>query len=209
VDRERDRRFIVVDGPPGSGKTELARALAGALRARLSLEQTQNPFLGAKRDRRLAFAAQVHFLLDRWRRQAELAQETLLERGVVTDWHFDRDRLYAEVTLSPEELSLYENLFKLLEPRLPRPDLVVLIQASIPVLIRRLRGFTGNGIDEAFVRDVAEAYGNLSFRHAASPLLVVNTSEIDLGDPAVIADLVAVIRRHRGGVGHYKPLGSR
>ncbi|MEK6607726.1 MAG: deoxynucleoside kinase [Myxococcota bacterium] len=207
-----ERRFIVVEGPPGAGKSDLARGLAAALGARVDLEVLQNPFVtGIRRDPRHAFAAQVFFLLDRWRRQADLAQESLLSRGVVADWHFARDRLYAALTLSREEIALYDYLHRLLLPRVTRPDLVVLLQASLPTLARRVKrnGNGTDGHDEGFHKEVAEAYGELFFRYAESPLLVVDTTEVDLDDATMVADLVAVIRKHRGGIGHYKPLGSR
>jgi deoxyadenosine/deoxycytidine kinase len=215
--------FIVVEGPIGVGKTALARVLAERLRARLVLEPGDNPFMQTFYDdpRKLAFQAQVFFLLSRYRQQEELTQHDLFQPGgVVSDFLFARDRIFAQLNLSRDEWLLYDRIYRMLGSAMPRPDLVVYLQARPEVLLERCRKTPGKTPPAEYIQRVAEAYAEFFFQYGDGPLLVVNTSEIDFVDSrADLDDLVAVIQRklHRsakGGkagatVSHYSPLGSR
>ena len=204
-------RYIAVDGPIGVGKTALATILAERLGSRLISEPGGNPFLdGFYRDpRRYAFQAQVFYLLSRYQQQSELMQEDLFRGGVVTDYLFSRDRVFAQLNLTPSELSLYDKVYRLLDAQAPRPDLIIYLQATPDVLLERVRR-GGKNLPADYISDVAKSYAEFFFTYTESPLLVVNTSEIDFVEsPADQDDLVAVIRRTRAGVSHYNPLGSR
>jgi deoxyadenosine/deoxycytidine kinase len=207
-------RYIAVEGPIGVGKTALARILAERLRARL-VESPENPFLADfyRDPRHHAFQAQLYSLLARYQQQGSLRQQDLFAGGVVTDYLFQRDRLFAQLTLSPSELSLYDKVYRLLDGEVLRPDLVVYLQARPDVLLERARRRSGEGarnLPGTYVAEVARSYAEFFFQHSETPLLVVNTSEIDFVEsPADQDELVAVIRRTRGGVSHYNPLGSR
>ena len=204
-------RYIAVDGPIGVGKSALATILAERLGSRLVSEPEGNPFLeGFYRDpRRYAFQAQVFYLLSRYHQQGELVQEDLFRGGVVTDYLFSRDRVFAQLNLTASELSLYDKVYGLLDAQAPRPDLVVYLQATPDVLLERVRRGKKT-LPADYIADVAKSYAEFFFTYTESPLLVVNTSEIDFVEsPADQDDLVAVIRRTRAGVSHYNPLGSR
>jgi deoxyadenosine/deoxycytidine kinase len=209
-------QYIAVEGPPGVGKRALARVLAERMGGQLALESKENPFLTAfyQDRRRGAFQAQLFFLLARWQKQAELAQGELFARGgVVSDCLFARDRIYAQLNLSPEEYTLYEKVFGLLGPRALRPDLVVYLQARPEALLQRLRRRHDENeryLTLDYMAEVAKSYSEFFFHWGESPLLVVDTSEVDLADDSkALEDLLAVIGKHRGGVQHYIPLGSR
>jgi deoxyguanosine kinase len=205
-------RHIAVEGPIGVGKTALVGLLCERLHARPVLAPTDNPFLdGFYADpRRHALQAQLSFLLGRYQQRDELRQEELFARGVVTDYMFARDRIFAQLNLSPDELTLYEKIYALLDDAMPRPDLVVYLQARTDVLLERLRRTPeGRRLPRVYVARVNEAYAEFFFQYQDSPLLVVNTSEIDFVQRREDLDeLVAVIQRHRQGVHHYSPLGS-
>lgn len=205
-------RHIAVEGPIGVGKSALAHRLADALRARVVLADQGNPFLdGFYADpERYALQAQLSFLLDRYQQRDELRQEGLFQRGVVTDYLFARDRLFARLTLSRDELALYDKVYALLDEAVPRPDLVVYLQARSDVLVDRLRKSPeGRRVPRDYVARVNEAYAEFFFHYTDSPLLVVNTSEIDfVARREDLDDLVAVIQRTRSGVHHYSPLGA-
>jgi deoxyguanosine kinase len=210
-------RYIAVEGPIGAGKTALARALAARLGARLIEEPSDNPFLSAfyQNRARNALQTQLFFLLARYQQQGELAQGDLFApAGVVADHLFAKDGIYAALTLSPDELSLYKKVFGLLAPRVPRPDLVIYLSARPEVLLGRIRRRSQpheKFVTLEYVEEVAQSYSSFFFHWAESPLLVVDTSEVDLaGDAKQLDDLLAIIRRQKGGVQHYIPTpGSR
>jgi deoxyadenosine/deoxycytidine kinase len=209
-------RYIAVEGPIGVGKTALAQILAERLGARLLLEAADsNPFLPAfYADRRKhAFQAQLFFLLSRFQQQEALSQQDLFSRSTVSDYVFARDRIFAALTLSPDELVLYERVYELLGPRVVRPDLVVYLQARGDVLHQRLRRrgrAQDRALDAAWLDEVAKAYGDFFFHWEETPLLVVNTNDVDLGQEGeALEALLSVIRKHRKGTQHYVPMGTR
>lgn len=212
----KERRYIVVEGPIGVGKTSLTRLLADEFQARLVLEQVEeNPFLRRfyEDPEKHAFPAQLFFLLTRYRQQKDLAQQDLFQQNVVGDYLFAKDHIFAQVNLESDELALYRQLFKLLDARLPKPDLVVYLQARSEVLLARLRKRARDyerHITPEYVERVAEAYRDYFFHYDETPLLVVNCSDIDfVAHSDDITDLIREIRSMGQGVQHYIPLGSR
>ncbi len=200
----------------GVGKSTLTQALADRLGARLVLEHAEeNPFLPSfYADRRKhAFQAQLFFLLSRFQQQQALFQQDLFTQSTVTDYLFAKDRIFAALTLSPDELALYERVYDLLGPRIVKPDLVVYLQARTDVLVSRVRKRGRDferAVDAAYLEALAKAYGDFFFHYDETPLLVVNTSDIDLEqNPQDLEALLAVIRRHRKGTQHYVPMGTR
>lgn len=209
-------RYIVVEGPLGVGKTTLARLLAEEFEARAVLEQVEeNPFLRKfyEDPGTYAFQTQLFFLLSRYRQQRALAQQDLFNQHTVSDYLFAKDQIFAQATLEPDELVLYRQLFNLLDSRLPKPDLVVYLQARGDVLMERLRKRDRDyerRIAPEYVERIAEAYRHFFFYYEETPLLVVNSSDVDfVARPEDLADLVREIRNMGHGVQHYIPLGSR
>jgi len=209
-------RYIVVEGPLGVGKTTLARLLAEEFNARAIFEQVEdNPFLKKFYDdpRAYAFQTQLFFLLSRYRQQRALMQQDLFAQQTVADYLFAKDQIFAQANLEPDELALYRQLFGLLDARLPKPDLVVYLQARGDVLIERLRKRDRDyerRIAPEYVQRIAEAYREFFFYYDETPLLVVNSSDVDfVAGPEDLADLIREIRNMGQGVQHYIPLGSR
>ncbi len=209
-------RYIVVEGPLGVGKTTLAQLLAEEFEARLLLERVEeNPFLRRFYDDpdKYAFQAQLFFLLTRYRQQQEVAQQELFRQNLVADYLFAKDHLFAQVNLDADEFALYRQLFNLLDSRLPKPDLVVYLQARVDVLLARLRKRARDyerSVTPEYVQRIAEAYKDFFFHYEETPLLVVNCSEIDfVAHSEDTRDLIREIRGVGPGVQHYIPLGSR
>jgi deoxyadenosine/deoxycytidine kinase len=204
-------RHIAVEGPIGVGKTTLAELLAKEQGARLIREQPDdNPFLASfyKDPRRNAMSTQLFYLLQRYQQQGDMAQGDLFAPGgIVSDYLFSKDRLFAALTLSDDEMALYERIYQLLRPRVATPDLVVYLQARTPVLLERIRKrgrAAEKPIRAEYVEDVARAYSEFFFHYAEGPLLIVDASELDFeSNPEHWADLLAVIRRTRAGVNHW------
>jgi deoxyguanosine kinase len=212
----KSARYIVVEGPLGVGKTTLARLLAEEFNARAIFEQVEdNPFLKKFYDdpRAYAFQTQLFFLLSRYRQQRALRQQDLFAQLTVADYLFAKDQIFAQANLEPDELALYRQLFGLLDARLPKPDLVVYLQARADVLIERLRKRDRDyerRIALEYVQRIAEAYRDFFFYYDETPLLVVNSSDVDfVARPEDLADLIREIRNMGQGVQHYIPLGSR
>jgi deoxyguanosine kinase len=213
---EAEKRYIAVEGPIGVGKTSLARMLASELDGDLLLEQTEdNPFLDKfyRDKKRYAFQTQIFFLLTRYQQQKDLSQLDLFQRMVVSDYLFDRDRIFAHLNLDKDELRLYDSLYTLLEARITRPDLVILLQARPEILKERIRARgmrSERNISLEYLEEVAKAYRDYFFYYSDSPLLVVDATEIDfVQNREDFEDLVREIKGTRKGTWYYKPLGSR
>jgi len=178
-------RHIVVEGPIGAGKTSLARRLAQRAGSRLLLEQPDaNPFLERfYRDRvRFALPTQLFFLFQRAQQLGELKQLDLFHTSVVTDFLFEKDRLFAQLTLADDELSLYERIYAQLAPQASAPDLVIYLQAQTDTLIERVTR-RGNpmetGITAGYLRDLAERYTRFFHSYDGAPVLAVNTEHLN------------------------------
>jgi deoxyguanosine kinase len=209
-------KYIVVEGPIGVGKTSLARILAAEFQARTVFERVEdNPFLPKfyKARETYAFQNQTFFLLNRYRQQLELCQQDLFNQNTVADYLFAKDNIFAALTLSSEELKLYQQIYALLTARVPRPDLVVYLQARPEVLYKRVKKRDKSferGVTFEYLAEVAQAYNRFFFNYNETPLLVVNTSDIDfVASSKHLADLIKEINNMGSGTQHYIPLGSR
>jgi deoxyadenosine/deoxycytidine kinase len=211
-----ENRYMVVEGPIGVGKTSLSNLLAKQLQARQILETVEeNPFLSSfYGDRqKYAFQTQLFFLLSRYRQQQELFQQDLFNSVTISDYLFAKDRIFACLNLDPNELALYDRVFEALGPRVAKPDLVVFLQARLDVLLQRIkrrgRDFERQ-IDPGYLEDLIKAYNDFFFHYSDTPLLVINTSDIDfVNNEEDLQNLVSVIRRMRKGTHHYIPISSK
>lgn len=209
-------RYIAIEGPIGVGKSSLAKILAQKYASRLVKEEVAgNPFLERfyENPRKFAFQTQLFFLLSRYRQQRELAQGDLFEAGLVCDYILAKDKIFALINLEDDEISLYESIYKLLVSTLPKPDLVIYLQARPEVLLSRVRkrgiAYERN-ISLDYLRTVSDAYNEYFFHYNETPLLVVNTSEIDFVEsPRDLEHLVREVKSVKRGTQHYIPLGSR
>jgi deoxyadenosine/deoxycytidine kinase len=208
-------RYIAIEGPIGVGKSALAKSLAAEFGARIVLEEGEaNPFLDRfyEDPRKFAFQTQLFFLLSRYRQQRELAQGDLFEQGVVSDYILAKDKIFALINLEEDEVRLYESIYKLLEPSVPRPDLVIYLSARPEVLLNRVRkrgiAYERN-ISLDYLKTLSDAYNEYFFHYDETPLLVVNTSEIDFVErPRDYDHLVREVKSMKRGTQHYIPLGS-
>jgi len=200
-------RYIVVEGPIGVGKTSLARKLAGRLEAELLLEQPMdNPFLARfyQDMARFALPTQLFFLFQRAKQLEPLAQFDMFSRVTVADFLLDKDPLFARITLSGDELALYDRIFEALKPRAPQPDLVVYLQAQPDTLIERVRR---RGVDfekkvsEEYLALLAETYTRFFYHYDAAPVLIVNSEHLNFAESESDLDLlmhrIATMRSRR------------
>ena len=209
-------RYIAIEGPIGVGKSSLAKLLSQKFGSRLVKEDVaHNPFLERfyENPRKYAFQTQLYFLLSRYRQQKELAQGDLFESGVVCDYILAKDKIFALINLEDDEVSLYESIYKLLVSTLSRPDLVIYLQARPEVLLSRVRkrgiAYERN-ISLDYLKTLSDAYNEYFFHYNETPLLVVNTSEIDFVESARdLEHLVREVKSVKRGMHHYIPLGSR
>jgi deoxyguanosine kinase len=213
---EAAHKYLVVEGPIGVGKTSLARRLAASLSAQLVLEQAaQNPFLERfyKNPRAGALPAQLYFLLQRAQQLAALKQADLFAPTRVADYLFEKDRLFARVTLDDAEYALYEQLYAKLDIQVPKPDLVVYLQAPVDVLQERIlrRGVDYEQyIERQYLERLNEAYARFFHEFDAAPLLIVNAASIDpIANQRDYDELLAAIKRMTRGRLYYNPLRSR
>jgi len=209
-------KYIVVEGPIGVGKSSLAKILAAEFQARTIFEQVEdNPFLAKfyKSRETYAFQNQTFFLLNRYQQQIVLAQQDLFNQSTVADYLFAKDQIFASLTLSAEELNLYQQIYALLNTRVAKPDLVVYLQARPEVLYKRIKKRDKKyerSVTFEYLSEVAQAYNQFFFHYDETPLLVVNTSEIDfVASSEHLADLIKEINNMGSGTQHYIPLGSR
>jgi deoxyadenosine/deoxycytidine kinase len=210
---QTDIRHIAVEGVIGVGKTTLAKMLSDRLRARAVFERfEENPFLEKfyKDPEHYAFQTQIFFLLSRYRQQQELFQADLFQKIVVTDYMFEKDKIFAYVNLQDDELRLYETVVAQLEKNIPTPDLVVYLQSSVERLMlnikRRARSIE-EPISEQYIRNLNEAYNYFFFRYKAAPLLIVNATQLDFVDNRKDFEelLAQILRPQRSAVEYYNP----
>ena len=204
--------FLAIEGIIGVGKTTLAGAICQATGARQVLEEVEeNPFLPAfyKDRRRYAFQTQLFFLLSRYRQMLKLRQRDLFQSSVVSDYLFQKDRIFASINLTDDEMTLYDQILPLLERDLARPDRVVYLRADLPVVLSRIekrgRAFE-RGIDPDYLKTLDEAYNYFFFHFRAAPLLVVNTNALDVvGSEPDRRLLIERILAHEKGTAYYNP----
>src|SRR5262245_24391147 len=175
----------------------------------------ENPFLSSfYQDRqKYAFQTQMFFLLSRFRQQQDLFQQDLFSNVTVSDYLFAKDRIFACLTLDRNELALYDRVFDALGTRVVKPDLVIYLQARLDVLLARIkkrgREFERK-FDPQYLDDLCKAYNEFFFHYTETPLLVINTSDIDfVNNEADLENLLGVIRKMRKGTQHYIPLASK
>ena len=206
-------RYIVVEGPIGVGKTSLTSLLADEMEARLIHERAEdNPFLPDfyKDPVRFRFQTQTFFLLNRFSQQEEMSQPDLFNQSTISDYLFAKDRIFAYLNLNDHELALYEQIYSLLKPKIVSPDLVIFLQANTEALISRIKQ-RGRAFEKELSRDyiaaVNEAYNQFFFRYSETPLLVINTSDMDfVHRRADLDDLLQQIQNMKQGTQYYVPL---
>ncbi len=207
-----DLRYVAIDGIPGAGASRLAAHLSKRMHARLVQEDCQeNPFLARfHADRsRWAFQTQLAFLIMRYRQQKVIHARDLFHRLVIADYTFDKDRIYAHMNLSGDELALYDRLYRTMDQETPRPDMVVFLQSglsrALQCIMRRNRH---HALDRSYLSDLREAYTAHYFRYRKSPLLIVNAEDFgDLDRPDELDELVLQIARsQRSGTTYFRPI---
>ena len=208
-----DFRYLAIEGPVGLGKTALAERLGARLNATVVLEERDNPFLADFHAGRAgaAFQSQLFYTLARHRQLLALRQHDLFSQVTVCDYLFERDRIHAFLNLDDNELFIYQRLFDLVARDLSTPDVVVYLQAPTQVLMRRLqerarRDPEAHEPTAEYLAELNEAYQHFFFHYTASPLLVVETSQMDVswGEEAV-DDLLRQLAAMGGGTQYYVP----
>ena len=208
-------RFIAIEGAIGAGKTSLVNLLGEQYGARLILEDTDsNPFISKFYEdiEAYSFQTQVFFLLSRYNQYMQLAQRDLFDSVVVIDYLFQRDKVFARLNLGDHEYNLYEQIFSLIDAKAPKPDLVIYLQASTEVLQERVakRGREYEAfMDPDYLDSVNKAFNNFFFYYSETPLLVINTNEIDFVEKKCdLEELINKVNNHKIGREYYNPLGS-
>lgn len=207
-------RYLAVDGPIGAGKTTMVEKLAERYESVKVLEDIENPFLedfyrdvpGA------AFQTELYFLLSRFKQQQDLVQPELFSRLLLADYAFQKNRIFAYTNLSDDELMIFDKLFLLLEPQVPKPDLVLFLTADVGTCLQRVKRRKMNAersISEKYVSELIDAYNHYYYHYNASPLLVVDTRHLDFANRTEDFDeLVNQLSRPIRGTQYYVPVGS-
>jgi deoxyguanosine kinase len=209
--------FIAIEGVIGAGKTSLAKKIKERLNAELIMEQFEaNPFLekfyGDRK--RYAFQTQMFFLINRYKQQQELNQENLFTQFLVSDYLFEKDRIFAYLNLNGEELKLYESIFPLLSRNLRKPDLVIYLQSGVERLMYNIRKRSRKierNLTRSYIEELSEAYNHFFFRYTTTPLLIVNSTDIDfVNSERDFEELYQqIFREDRGMTEYFKPESRR
>lgn len=203
-------RHIAIEGVPKSQKTRLAHVLAQRIGGRVIFDNKENPFLKDfyEEKENAAFLTQLVFLVNRYHQHVRLAQRELFAERIICDYLFEKDKIYAYQTLSDDELRVYERLYSILLERVPRPDLTIYLQISLPTLLRRIAK-EGSGVEknisEKYLNDLVEAFDYFFFNYQATPLLVVKSDDLDLTQEEDIMDIIDKIKQMKKGPLYYVP----
>jgi deoxyadenosine/deoxycytidine kinase len=206
-------RHLAIDGPIGVGKTSLVDMLARRFHGTKVLEDVDNPFLADFYKKKIgsAFQTQLFFLLSRYQQQREIAQIDLFTTLVLADYHFPKDKIFACLNLDDSELLIYDKLYSLLSESVPKPDLVIYLQGSLETCMKRIKKAARSfekGLTPEYLAQLIEAYNYYFYHYEETPLLVVDTNEIDFVNRAAdFEDLVGQIQRAKRGVHYYVPAG--
>jgi deoxyadenosine/deoxycytidine kinase len=207
---------ICVEGVIGVGKTSLCTLLADRFNGRKLMEKVEeNPFLQKfyKNRKALAFQTQLWFLLSRYKQLSEeTVQQDLFQGLVVADYMFAKDRIFAGINLTEDELPLYDTVARILERQIPRPDVVIYLQASTEVLLKRveMRGrMYESSMEREYLETLNEAYNHFFFHYSDAPVLVVNTNELDFVNNTVdFEEIIRQIVQTRHGINYYQPMNA-
>ena len=213
MDTAHSHRFIAVEGPIGVGKSSLAAKLAETFNCELIKENTQdNPFLEHfyQHSEQSALPVQLHFLTERAKQWDQLCQRNIFSDGLVTDFMLEKDPIFAQLTLTPEEYKLYEQMYQTLSIQATKADLVIYLQAPVDTLVSRIRG-RGISFEKKISRDylqrLSDAYTQFFHHYEQSPLLIVNAAEINpLDNEADYQQLLQHIKSTRSGRHFINPL---
>lgn len=207
--------YLAIDGPIGVGKTTLVDLLTRRFEGVKVLEDATNPFLDKfYKDRPgAAFQTQLYYLLSRFKQQQEIVQRELFQRLVVADYPFQKDRIFAYLNLTDDELLIYDKLYSMLEPQVPTPDLILYLVADIDTCIERIRKRNRayeRRLSEEYLVELIDAYNHYYHHYRSSPVLVVDTRNLDFPSrPSDFEELLEQLAKPRKGTEYYVPLGSR
>ncbi|MGY8765082.1 MAG: deoxynucleoside kinase [Fidelibacterota bacterium] len=209
----RNLYYIAIEGPIGVGKTSLANLMSKELSARLVREEfDENPFLPDfyKDPERFAFQTQLFFLLQRYRQQQELRQVDMFQKLLITDYMFVKDRLFASLNLSEKEMQLYDTVANLLERNIIKPDLVIYLQADTDTLMKNIakRGREmETGITYEYIDALSQVYTEYFFRYQDTPLVIINTNNIDfVHNEDDLKEVIKYIRQPVSGTKFFNPV---
>ena len=209
----RNLYYIAIEGPIGVGKTSLANLMSKELIARLVLEEfDENPFLPDfyKDPERFAFQTQLFFLLQRYRQQQELRQVDMFQKLLITDYMFVKDRLFASLNLGEKEMQLYDTVANLLERNIIKPDLVIYLQADTDTLMKNIakRGREmETGITYEYIDALSQVYTEYFFRYQDTPLVIINTNNIDfVHNEDDLKEVIKYIRQPVSGTKFFNPV---
>ena len=207
--------YVAIEGCIGVGKTSLAKLLSERLAAKLILEKFEdNPFLPDfyQNPERYAFQTQLFFLLSRYRQQLDLQQTDLFHKCIVSDYIFAKDRLFATLNLNEKEISLYDNVASLLEKNISFPNLVIFLQSNTERLMENIRKRGRNyekQMDWKYIDSLNQVYNEYFFRYDKSPLMIINTNNIDfVNNKNDLEEILTFIRKPIQGVKYFNPVKS-
>lgn len=202
--------YIALEGIIGVGKTDLAKLLAERLEARLVLENPEeNPFLldFYKDKKRYAFQTQIFFLLSRYKQKQQLFEHDLFLKKTVSDYFFEKDRIFASVNLDEKEFLLYEKIFSLLIKDIPKPDLIIYLQSNPETIYKKIKKKKEKQfekIDYDYLLVLNEAYNRYFFHYDKTPLLILNVDDFDFKkNPKDIDELLEILKKPQKGRKYY------
>jgi len=203
---------IAVEGSIGVGKTSLSKILAAKLQCKLILEEFEdNPFLSEfyKDSERYAFQTQLFFLLSRYKQQLDFQQIDIFTKSIVSDYMFMKDRIFASLNLSEKEMNLYDNVALILEKNIINPDLIIFLQSDTDRLMKNIKNRGRNyesNMDWNYIDALNQIYNEFFFRYDKSPLLIINTNDIDfVNDKNDLNEILNIIQKPINGTKYYNP----